>query len=107
MMADVNYVMRVLAGLSMLPLEECTDHASEWRRDIARAIEELDTTPRLAPDDPLLFNEKGERLSEEALQAKLGDIIRSWPSWEQEKRRYGRQKTYPKYRPQTYKVRRG
>ena len=106
-MADVNYVMRVLAGLSMLPLEECTDHAAEWRRDLARAIEELDSTPRLPADDPLRFNSEGELLSKETLSAKLGDIIESWPSWEQEKKRYARKKTYPVYRPQTFKVRRG
>ena len=106
-MADVNYVMRVLAGVSMLPLEECTDHASEWRRDIARAVEELDTMPRLPADDALRFNGKGERISEEAFQAKLGELVASWPSWEQEKRRYGRSETYPTYRPQTYKIRRG
>ena len=106
-MADVNYVMRVLAGVSMLPLERCTDHAAEWRRDLARAIEELDSTPRLPADDPLRFDGNGELLSDEDLSAKLEDIIQSWPSWEQEKKRYGRSKTYPVYRPQTLKVRRG
>ena len=106
-MADVNYVMRVLAGVSMLPLERCTDHAAEWKRDLARAIEELDSTPRLPADDPLRFNSEGELLSKETLSAKLGDIVESWPSWEQEKKRYARKKTYPVYRPQTFKVRRG
>ena len=106
-MADVSYVMRVLAGLSMLPLEDATGHAAEWRSDIARAIEELDTTPRLPDNDPLRFNEGGERLSREELNAKLDSIIEGWPSWEMEKKRHGRSKAYPKYRPQTYKVRRG
>tara|TARA_R110002020_G_scaffold30453_5_gene95975 strand:- start:2009 stop:2329 length:321 start_codon:yes stop_codon:yes gene_type:complete len=106
-MADVNYVMRVLAGVSMLPLEDATDHAAEWRADIAQAIKELDTTPRLPDNDPLRFNERGERLSREELDAKLESIIESWPSWEQETKRYGRSKAYPVYRPQTFKARRG
>ena len=106
-MADVNYVMRVLAGLSLLPLENATDHAADWRSDIARAIEELDTTPRVRDNDPLRFNEGGERLSKEELNAKLDSIIQGWPSWEMEKKRYGRSKAYPVYRPQTFKIRRG
>ena len=105
-MADVNYVMRVLAGLSMLPLEDATDHAAGWRADIAKAIAELDTTPRLPENDPLRFNEMGERRTQADLGAKLESIIEGWTSWEKEKG-YARGKTYPKYRPQTFKVRRG
>ena len=106
-MADVSYAMRVLAGLSLLPHENATDHAADWRADIARAIEELDTTPRLPDNDPLRFNEGGERLTREELNAKLDSIIEGWPSWEMEKKRYGRSKAYPVYRPQTFKIRRG
>ena len=106
-MAKLDHAMRVLARLSMLPLEELTEHAPSWRADIARAIEDLDETPRLPKNDPLRFDAEGKRLTEEQLHAKLDMIIESWPSWEEEKKRHARETSYPKYRPKTYEVRRG
>ena len=88
--------VRLLSALELLPLEDCTSDAAEWRRDIADAIREL-RGGGLPPDDPLRYD-GGELVSEERLQRRLQIIIDSWPSWEKEKKRYGRKKHYPKNR---------
>jgi len=88
--------IRLLSALELLPLEDCTSDAAEWRRDIEDAIREL-RGGGLPPDDPLRYD-GGELVSEERLQRRLQIIIDSWPSWEKEKKRYGRKKHYPKNR---------
>lgn len=97
-MADINFALRVLRGIELLPLERITGCAEEWRRDLARVIRELDNRPRMRDDDPLLFDANGDRLPEAQLQKKLDSIIDSWPSWSEEKKRYARKATYKKNR---------
>ena len=88
--------VRLLSALELLPLEKCTPDAAEWRRDIEDAIRDL-RGGGLPPDDPLRYD-GGELVSEERLQRRLQIIIDSWPSWEKEKKRYGRKKLYPRRR---------
>jgi hypothetical protein len=87
--ADMRAV-RLLSALELLPLEKCTSDAVEWRQEIADAIRDLQGTA-MPPDDPLRY-ENGQLLSKEGLNRKLQLIIDSWPSWEEEKKRYGRKK---------------
>lgn len=84
---------RLLSALELLPLEKCTPHAAEWRQEIEDVVREL-RGRGLPPDDPLRYDEKGELVSEERLGRRLQFIIDSWPSWEKEKKRYGRKKRY-------------
>ena len=79
MRTDINFCLRVLRGIELLPLEEITAHPAPWRRAIARVIRELDNRPRMRDDDPLLFDRDGVRLSEEQLQENLTFIIDGWP----------------------------
>ena len=79
MRTDINFALRVLRGIELLPLEEITAHPAPWRRAIARVIRELDNRPRMRDDDPLLFDRDGVRLSEEQLQENLTFIIDGWP----------------------------
>jgi hypothetical protein len=88
--------VRLLSALELLPLEKCTSDAAGWRQEIADAIAGLQGTG-LPPDDPLRYD-GGKLVSEERLQGRLQIIIDSWPSWEKEKKRYGRKKHYPKNR---------
>jgi protein tyrosine/serine phosphatase len=78
MRTNLNFAIRVLRGIELLPLEEISEHSEAWRMDIKKAIKELDNRPRLAENDPLLFDKHGVRLSEEVLQKKLDWIISSW-----------------------------
>ena len=96
MAKDTASAIRLLSALELLPLEKCTPDAAEWCRDIADAIRDL-RGGGLPPDDPLRYD-GGELVSEERLQRRLQIIIDSWPSWEKEKKRYGRKKHYPKNR---------
>ncbi len=92
-MADMSKRhIRLLSALELLPLEDCTSDAAEWRRDIEDAIREL-RGGGLPPDDPLRYD-GSELVSEERLQRRLQIIIDSWPSWEKEKKRYGRKANY-------------
>jgi len=92
---------RLLSALELLPLEECTQDASEWRKDIMDAIRALDDSPRLPDNDFLRLDGEGNRVSEERLSARLEEIIDSWPSWEKEKKKLGWKKTYKKRRKTT------
>ena len=96
MAKDTASAIRLLSALELLPLEECTSDAAEWRQEIADAIAGL-RGGGLPPDDPLRY-EGGELVSEERLQRRLQIIIDSWPTWEKEKKRYAREKHYPKNR---------
>jgi len=96
MAKDTANAIRLLSALELLPLEKCTPDAAEWRRDIEDAIRDL-RGGGLPPDDPLRYD-GGELVSEEKLQRRLQIIIDSWPSWEKEKKRYGREKHYSKNR---------
>ena len=84
--------VRLLTALELLPLEDISEHAEQWRRDIREAIQELDARG-LPADDPLRYQD-GELVSEERFQRRLGIIINSWPKWSQmsdrERRNYGR-----------------
>jgi hypothetical protein len=97
-MADINFALRVLRGIELLPLERITGCAEEWRRDLARVIRELDNRPRIRDDSPLRFDAKGDRLTSGELHRKLDRIIAGWPSWEEEKKYYARKKAYKKNR---------
>ena len=96
MAKDTANAIRLLSALELLPLEECTSDAAGWRQEIADAIRDL-RGRGLPPDDPLRYDD-GKLVSEDRLQRRLKIIIDSWPSWEKEKKRYGRKKHYPKNR---------
>jgi len=76
-MADITRAVTVLRALELLPLEDCTDDADEWRQEIEVAIHGL-VGHGLDVDDPLRFNEVGDRLSRKNLEAKLDGLIKSW-----------------------------
>ena len=76
-MADIDRAETVLRALELLPLEDCTDDADEWRQEIEVAIHGL-VGHGLDVDDPLRFNEVGDRLSRKNLEAKLDGLIKSW-----------------------------
>ena len=76
-MADITRAVTVLRALELLPLEDCTDDADEWRQEIEVAIHGL-VGHGLDVDDPQRFNEVGDRLSRKNLEAKLDGLIKSW-----------------------------
>ena len=76
-MADIDRALTVLRALELLPGEDCTDDADEWRQEIEVAIHGL-VGHGLDVDDPLRFNEVGDRLSRKNLEAKLDGLIKSW-----------------------------
>ena len=76
-MADIDRAVTVLRALELLPVEDCTDDADEWRQEIEVAIHGL-VGHGLDVDDPLRFNEVGDRLSRKNLEAKLDGLIKSW-----------------------------
>ena len=76
-MADIDRAVPVLRALALLPLEDCRDDADEWRQEIEVAIHGL-VGHGLDVDDPLRFNEVGDRLSRKNLEAKLDGLIKSW-----------------------------
>jgi len=88
MAKDTANAVRLLSALELLPLEECTSDAAEWRQEIADAIRDL-RGGGLPADDPLRYQD-GKLVSEERLQRRLQIVIDSWLSWEKEKKRYGR-----------------
>lgn len=77
-MADIDRAVTVLRALELLSLEDCTDDADEWRQEIEVAIHGL-VGHGLDVDDPLRFNEVGDRLSRKNLEAKLDVLVKSWP----------------------------
>ena len=86
MRPNISFALQVLRGLELLPLEEVTEHAAAWRRDLDRAITELErefketrSFLQMSDDDPLMFDKSGGRLSEAQLQKKLAFIINCWP----------------------------
>jgi hypothetical protein len=93
MAKDTANAIRLLSALELLPLEECTSDAAEWRRDIEDTIRDLQGTA-MPPEDPLRYDVDGTLLSKERLDRRLQMIIDSWPSWEKEKKRYAREKRY-------------
>jgi hypothetical protein len=78
---------RLLAALELLPLEEISEYAEEWRQDIREVIKEL-RGGGLPPDDPLRYQD-GVPVSEKRLDRRLKIIVDSWPSFEEEGKRYG------------------
>jgi len=52
-------VVRLLAALDLMPLEDISDHTEQWRQEIREAIEELQGPRGLPPDDPLRYDEDG------------------------------------------------
>ena len=87
-MSEVNSkAVRLLAALELLPLEDISEHAEQWRLDIREAIKEL-RGGGLPPDDPLRYQD-GVPVSKERLDRRLKIVIDSWPSFEEEKKRYG------------------
>ena len=73
----------LLAALELMPLEEISEYAEEWRQDIREAIEELRGPIGLPADDPLRYQD-GVLVSQERLQRRLDIIIDSWPTLELE-----------------------
>ena len=96
MAKDTANAIRLLSALELLPLEQCTSDAAEWRQEISNAIRDLRGTA-MPPDDPLRY-EDGKLLSREGLNRKLQGIIDSWPSWEKEKKRHGRKRVHSRGR---------
>ena len=96
MAKDTANAIKLLSALELLPLEKCTSDAAEWRQEIADAIREL-RGGGLPADDPLRYQD-GKLVSEERFQRRLKIIIDSWPSWEEEKKRYARKKVYQRNR---------
>jgi hypothetical protein len=104
-MSEINTrAIRLLSALELLPLEKCTSDAAEWRQEIADTIRNLQGTA-MPPDDPLRYGVDGKLLSKEKLNAKLQVIIDSWPSWEEEKKRYGRKKRHSQNRKKARRIR--
>jgi hypothetical protein len=96
MAKDTANAIRLLTALELLPLEDISEHAEQWRQDIRETIQELHDGG-LPADDPLRYQD-GELVSEERYQKRLGIIINSWPSWGKEEKRYARTKTDKDYR---------
>lgn len=96
-MAQIE-VAELLEVLELVPFEDCVDAelAATLRERIATSITELRGRYGLSATDPLLFGEDGNRLEPKELDVKLETIIQSWPSWQKENKRYGRQKRYKK-----------
>ena len=74
--------VRLLAALELMPLEEISEYAEEWRMDIREAIRELEAKG-LPADDPLRYQD-GVLVSKERLDRRLDIIIDSWPTLETE-----------------------
>ena len=79
-MARVESVLRLLRLLQVMDLRKGVSDrvATNLERAIEAAIKEVESPYRLPDDDPLRFDKNGNRLSREALDDKLEDIISSW-----------------------------
>jgi hypothetical protein len=73
--------MSLLAALELMPLEEISEDAEVWRKEIREAIEELRGPIGLPPDDPLRYDGDGVLVSRERLERRLDIIIGSWPTF--------------------------
>jgi hypothetical protein len=71
-------VVRLLTALDLLPLEECTSDAEEWRQEIRDAVRELQATG-LPADDLLRYDSDGNPLTRQELEAVLEAVIEDWP----------------------------
>ena len=71
-------VVRLLTALDLLPLEECTSDAEEWRQEIRDAVRELQATG-LPADDALRYDSDGNPLTRQELEALLEAVIEDWP----------------------------
>jgi hypothetical protein len=83
MAKDTARAVSLLAALELMPLEDISEDAEEWRQDIRAAIEELRGPIGLPADDPLRYQD-GVLVSQERLQRRLQLIIDSWPMLELE-----------------------
>jgi|TARA_R110000751_G_scaffold91327_1_gene179336 hypothetical protein len=73
--------VRLLSALDLMPLEEISEDAEQWRQDIREAIEELRGPIGLPANDPLRYDEDGALVSRERLERRLDIIIDSWPTF--------------------------
>tara|TARA_R100001530_G_scaffold789_1_gene1335 strand:- start:28 stop:339 length:312 start_codon:yes stop_codon:yes gene_type:complete len=89
MTADSKKAITLLGELYLLPLDKCIpeDEADHYYRRIADTIKKLRGHSGLPKNDPLRFNNFGERLSKHELNVRLESIIKMWPTWEKEKKR--------------------
>jgi hypothetical protein len=83
MARDTARAISLLAALELMPLEEISEYAEEWRLDIREAIKELRGPIGLPADDPLRYQD-GVLVSKERLDRRLDIIIDSWPTLETE-----------------------
>jgi hypothetical protein len=73
--------VRLLTALELMPLEDISEDAEQWRQDIREAIEELEGPTGLPADDPLRYDEDGNLITRERLERRLQTIIDSWPTF--------------------------
>ena len=73
--------VRLLTALELMPLEEISEDAEQWRQDIREAIQEIEGPTGLPADDPLRYDEDGNLVSRERLERRLDIIIGSWPTF--------------------------
>ena len=79
-------------GISLLPLEEISDHAEDWRKDIQRARDDLafwwiqdefermegEKLEGLPHDDRMRWRSDGTAVHEQDLSRLLDNVIDSW-----------------------------
>ena len=75
--------VRLLTALDLLPIEECTPDAVEWRQEITDAIRELHATS-LPADDALRYDSDGNLLTRQELEAVLDAVIEDWPVFDRD-----------------------
>ena len=73
--------VRLLAALELMPLEDISEDAEQWRHDIREAIEEIEGPTGLPADDPLRYDEDGNLVTRERLERRLDIIVGSWPTF--------------------------
>ena len=73
--------VRLLTALELMPLEDISEDAEQWRQDIREAIQEIEGPTGLPADDPLRYDEDGVLVSRERLERRLDIIIGSWPTF--------------------------
>tara|TARA_R110000764_G_scaffold121587_3_gene209267 strand:+ start:4483 stop:4767 length:285 start_codon:yes stop_codon:yes gene_type:complete len=87
--------VRLLTAIELMPLEDISEDAEQWRDEIRAAIDTLQAAT-MPVDDPLRYGIDGELLSEVAFQARLETIVNSMTTWRED--RHGRQKNHSQYR---------
>ena len=76
-MADISRAIRLLVAIDLMRLDRCTSNAPEWLREIEDVIADLRGSG-LPKNDPLRFDEDGNRLSDYDLHSRLQGLVNSW-----------------------------